>query len=102
MKLLYPLILLLLSCSTEPEDCAGVAGGSAEEDMCGVCDSDATNDHGKKSNVVKKIKEAAKPAITKQQIAQAKDYIAAGGTIEAIETKYKLTNEQRKDITATL
>ena len=62
-------------------------------------DSDATNDHGKKSNVVNKIKQAAKPAITKQQIAQAKDYIVAGGTIEAIETKYKLTNEQRKDIT---
>ena len=36
---------------------------------------------------------------TKQQIAQAKDYIVAGGTIEAIETKYKLTDEQRKDIT---
>ena len=65
-------------------------------------DADGSNDHGKKSNVVKKIKEAAKPAITKKQIAQAKDYIVAGGTIEAIETKYKLTNEQRKDITATL
>jgi len=67
-----------------------------------TADADASNDHGKKSNVVKKIKEAAKPAITKQQIAQAKDYIVAGGTIEAIETKYKLTDEQRKDITATL
>ena len=44
----------------------------------------------------------AKPAITKQQIAQAKDYIAAGGKIEAIETKYKLTNEQRTSITKTL
>ena len=65
-------------------------------------DSDATNDHGKKSSAVNKIKQAAKPAITKQQIAQAKDYIVAGGTIEAIETKYKLTDEQRKDITATL
>ena len=28
MKLLYTLIILLLSCSTEPEDCAGVAGGA--------------------------------------------------------------------------
>jgi len=65
-------------------------------------DSDATNDHGKKSPAVAKIKKAAKPAITKQQIAQAKDYIVAGGTIEAIETKYKLTDEQRKDITTTL
>jgi len=36
-----------LSCSTEPEvvqDCAGVEGGSAELDMCDVCDSDASND----------------------------------------------------------
>ena len=54
------------------------------------------------SKAVSKIKQAAKPAITKQQIAQAKDYIVAGGTIEAIESKYKLTDEQRKDITATL
>jgi len=45
MKLLYTLLFaFFISCSTEPEDCAGVAGGSAEEDMCGVCDSDATND----------------------------------------------------------
>jgi len=47
MKLLYTLIILsafFISCSTEPEDCAGVAGGTAEEDMCGVCDTDATND----------------------------------------------------------
>ena len=64
-------------------------------------DADGGNNHGK-SKAVSKIKEAAKPAITKQQIAQAKDYIVAGGTIEAIETKYKLTDEQRKDITATL
>ena len=51
------------------------------------------------STTIEKIKQAAKPAITKQQIAQAKDYIAAGGKIEAIESKYKLTNEQKADIT---
>ena len=62
-------------------------------------DSDATNDHGKKSNVVNKIKQAAKPAITKDQLAKAKEYIAAGGNINAIETKYKLTNEQKANIT---
>ena len=58
-------------------------------------------DSGKKatSTTIDKIKQAAKPAITKQQIAQAKDYIAAGGKIEAIESKYKLTNEQKADIT---
>ncbi len=36
---------------------------------------------------------------SKEQIAKAKEYIAAGGNIEAIETKYKLTNEQKADIT---
>ena len=62
-------------------------------------DADGTNDHGKKSNVVNKIKEAAKPAITADQLKKAKEYIAAGGSINAIETKYKLTNEQKANIT---
>ena len=46
MKLLYTLILLLLSCSTEPEttDCAGVEGGNAYLDDCDVCDAETTND----------------------------------------------------------
>ena len=63
-----------------------------------TADADSTNSHGK-SNAVNKIKQAAKPAITKEQIAKAKEYIAAGGNIDAIETKYKLTNEQKADIT---
>ena len=62
-------------------------------------DADASNDHGKKSNVVNKIKQAAKPSITAEQLQKAREYVAAGGKIEAIESKYKLTNEQRKDIT---
>ena len=61
-------------------------------------DSDATNDHGNKSNVVSKIKEAAKPAITEKQMAQAKDYIVAGGDVDAIKTKYKLTAKQEKEL----
>ena len=61
-------------------------------------DADASNDHGK-SKAVNKIKQAAKPAITKDQLAKAKEYIASGGSIDAIETKYKLTDEQRKDLT---
>ena len=67
-----------------------------------TADADATNDHGKKSNAVNKIKQAAKPAITKEQLAKAKEYIAAGGNIAAIESKYKLTNEQKANITKTL
>ena len=61
-------------------------------------DADATNNHSK-SNAVNKIKQAAKPAITKDQLAKAKEYITAGGSIDAIETKYKLTDEQRKNLT---
>ena len=58
-------------------------------------DADADNKHG----VVDKIKAKAKPAITADQLKKAKEYITAGGNIAAIESKYKLTNEQRKDIT---
>ena len=65
-------------------------------------DSDATNDHGKKSPAVAKIKQAAKPAITQDQMAKAVEYVAAGGNVEAIESKYKLTDEQRKNLTKTL
>ena len=64
-------------------------------------DADATNNHGK-SNAVNKIKQAAKPSITNDQLAKAKEYVAAGGSISAIESKYKLTNEQRTSITKTL
>ena len=59
-------------------------------------DSDATNDHGKKASVIDRV---TKPAITKEQMAKAVEYVTAGGKVEAIESKYKLTNEQRKDIT---
>ena len=58
-------------------------------------------DSGKKatSTTIDKIKQAAKPAITKDQLTKAKEYIAAGGSIDAIESKYKLTNEQKANIT---
>ena len=61
-------------------------------------DSDATNDHGKKSNVVSKIKEAAKPAITKDQMKKAKEYVTAGGDVEAISKKYKLNANQVREL----
>jgi hypothetical protein len=63
-----------------------------------TADADSTNMHGK-NGAVNKIKQAAKPAITKDQLAKAKEYITAGGNIAAIETKYKLTDEQRKSLT---
>ena len=64
-------------------------------------DADGNNNHGK-SKAVSKIKEAAKPAITKDQLTKAAEYIKAGGSIDAIESKYKLTNEQKTNLTKTL
>ena len=58
-------------------------------------DADAGNKHG----VVDKLKARAKPAITADQLTKAKEYVTAGGKIEAIESKYKITDEQRRDIT---
>jgi hypothetical protein len=59
-------------------------------------DSDATNDHG--SGVVSKLKEKAKQAMTADQMKKAMEYIAAGGNIEAIRSKYKLTAAQEKEL----
>mgnify|MGYP003670149287 CR=1 FL=1 len=53
----------------------------------------------KPSSAVDKIKQAAKPNITADQLKKAKEYVAAGGSITAIESKYKITDEQRKSIT---
>jgi hypothetical protein len=64
-----------------------------------TADSDATNDHGKKASVVDNLKQKAKPVITEKQLAQAKDYIVAGGSLNAIKSKYKLTAEQEKALT---
>ena len=46
MKKLLLIALLIVGCdnSTQSQDCAGVAGGTAVEDACGVCDTDTTND----------------------------------------------------------
>ena len=64
-----------------------------------TADSDATNTHGKSASVIDRV---TKPAITKDQMAKAVEYVTAGGKVEAIESKYKLTNEQRKNLTKTL
>ena len=61
-------------------------------------DSDATNDHGKKASVVDNLKEKAKPVITAQQLKQAKDYIVAGGSLNAIKSKYKISSQEEKTL----
>jgi len=64
-----------------------------------IDDTEDADAGAKASGAVDKIKAAAKPAITPAQLAKAKEYVAAGGKIEAIESKYKLTNEQKANIT---
>ena len=60
-------------------------------------DADATNQHGK--GVAAKVAAKAKPAITNEQLVKAMEYIADGGDIEAIKSKYKLTPAQEKKLT---
>ena len=57
-------------------------------------DADAGNKHG----VVDKIKAKAKPVITADQMKSAMEYVAAGGSIDAIKGKYKLTAAQEKNL----
>ena len=71
-----------------------------------IDDTEDADSGQKTSKAVDKIKQAAKPAITAEQLKKAKDFIAGGSTpsertskLEAIESKYKLTDEQRKSIT---
>ena len=59
-------------------------------------DADASNDHG--SGVVNKLKDKAKQAMTADQMKKAIEYIAAGGNIDAIRSKYKLTAAQEKEL----
>ena len=64
-----------------------------------IDDTEDADSDNKPTEAISKIKQAAKPVITKEQLIKAKEYIAAGGSIDAIETKYKLTDEQRKNLT---
>jgi hypothetical protein len=57
-----------------------------------TADADSTNNHGK-SKAVDKIKQAAKPIMTKDQFEKAKEYIIAGGDMKAIEAKYKINTQ---------
>ena len=56
-------------------------------------------DSGKKpSSAIDKIKQAAKPAITADQMKKAEEYVSAGGEIKAIASKYKLTSVQENKL----
>ena len=62
-----------------------------------TADADSTNKHDN-NGVVSKLKEKAKVVITTEQMADAKKYIKAGGSIDAIKRKYKLTEVQEKQL----
>ena len=55
-------------------------------------------DAGNKPSVVDKIKEKAKPNISAEQLQKAREYMLAGGDIKAIESKYKLTKSEEKEL----
>ena len=55
-------------------------------------------DAQKPSKAVSKIKQAAKPAITADQMKKAIKYVQAGGDIEAIKAKYKLNAAQEANL----
>ena len=55
-------------------------------------------DAQKPSKAVDKIKQAAKPAITADQMKKAIKYVQSGGDIEAIKAKYKLNAAQEANL----
>jgi len=63
-----------------------------------IDDTEDADSGQKPSSAIDKIKTAAKPAITRAQLAKAKDYVAAGGDVTAIESKYKLTAADKKEL----
>ena len=63
-----------------------------------IDDTEDADSGQKPSSAVNKIKQAAKPTITTAQLAKAKDYVSAGGDVKAIESKYKLTAGDKKEL----
>jgi len=63
-----------------------------------IDDTEDADSGAKPSGAVDKIKQAAKPAITTDQLAKAIEYVASGGSIDAIKSKYKLTAGQEKNL----
>ena len=56
-------------------------------------DADSSNEHAK-GPVISKLK----ASMTKDQFDKAKEYMAAGGKLDAIKDKYKLTATQEKEL----
>ena len=63
-----------------------------------IDDTEDADAGDKPSAAVEKIKQAAKPTITTEQFKKAKEFVKAGGSIDAIKSKYKLTTIQEKQL----
>ena len=59
-------------------------------------DADSSNEHG--GSVVNRLKDRAKPNITTEQMKSAMGYVRSGGKVEAVKSKYKLTESQEKEL----
>jgi lipopolysaccharide assembly outer membrane protein LptD (OstA) len=63
-----------------------------------IDDTEDADSGQKPSKAIDKIKAAAKPAITADQMKKAKEYITAGGDVTAIHKKYKLNANQTREL----
>ena len=59
-------------------------------------DADANNTHG--SSIVNKLKDKAKQEMTEEAFSKAKEYVSSGGKVSTIETKYKMSLNQRDNL----
>jgi len=63
-----------------------------------IDDTEDADSGVKPSGAIDKIKQAAKPAITVDQMTKAQEFVSAGGSVDAIKSKYKLTVAQEKQL----
>jgi hypothetical protein len=63
-----------------------------------IDDTEDADAGSKPSGAIDKIKTAAKPAISKDQMTKALKFVSAGGSVDAIKSKYKLTEAQEKQL----
>ena len=63
-----------------------------------IDDTEDADAGDKPSKAIDKIKQAAKPSISAEQLQKAREYVAAGGDVAAIESKYKLTAGYKKEL----
>ena len=63
-----------------------------------IDDTEDADAGDKPSKAIDKIKTAAKPTISAEAFKTAMEYIASGGSVDAIKSKYKLTATQEKQL----